>query len=172
MLAVQTVCALFFTYRIVNDVTGLGGEPISWMAYELIELGAALGLVLGVGVGGFALSRSLARARLAEGRLAELSGAFHALVEERFKEWGLTPAERDVAFFVLKGFSTSEIATLRSTSDGTVKAQTAAIYRKSGVSGRAQLVSLFIEDLLDDRLAPAAAEVGTDADPETRVLGA
>ena len=64
-------------------------------------------------------------------------------------EWGLSPAERDVALFAIKGLSTSEIAALRTTSEGTVKAQTAAIYRKAGVSGRPQLLSLFIEDLLE-----------------------
>ena len=32
--------------------------------------------------------------------------------------------------------------------EGTVKAQTAAIYRKAGVSGRPQLLSLFIDDLM------------------------
>ena len=43
-----------------------------------------------------------------------------------------------------------EIAGLRNTSEGTVKAQTNAIYRKAGVTGRPQLLSLFIEDLMRD----------------------
>ena len=72
------------------------------------------------------------------------------LLQERFDDWGLTPAEQDVALFAIKGMSTQEIAALRSTSEGTVKAQTNAIYRKAGVSGRPQLLSLFIEDLMDD----------------------
>jgi DNA-binding CsgD family transcriptional regulator len=55
-----------------------------------------------------------------------------------------------VALFAIKGMSTSEIATLRTTSEGTVKAQTNAIYRKAGVSGRPQLLSLFIDDLMRD----------------------
>ncbi|NNF89876.1 MAG: helix-turn-helix transcriptional regulator, partial [Boseongicola sp.] len=37
------------------------------------------------------------------------------------------------------------------------KAQNAAIYRKAGVSGRLQLISLFIEDLLADGLIEADA---------------
>lgn len=72
------------------------------------------------------------------------------LLTERFQEWGLTPAEKDVALFAIKGLSTSDIAVLRSTSEGTVKAQTNAIYRKAGVSGRSQLLSLFIDDLMRD----------------------
>ena len=51
-----------------------------------------------------------------------------------------------------KGLSTAEIAQLRRTSEGTVKAQTAAIYRKAGVTGRPQLLSLFIEDLMEGPL--------------------
>jgi DNA-binding CsgD family transcriptional regulator len=74
------------------------------------------------------------------------------LLEQSFTQWSLTPAERDVAFFVLKGFSTTEIAGFRNTSEGTVKAQTNAIYRKAGVTGRGQLMSLFIDDLIADNL--------------------
>jgi len=70
------------------------------------------------------------------------------LLEEKFDIWALTAAERDVALFSIKGLSTAEIAALRDTSEGTVKAQTNAIYRKAGVSGRPQLLSLFIEDLM------------------------
>ena len=58
-----------------------------------------------------------------------------------------------MALFAIKGLSTQEIAALRNTREGTVKAQTNAIYRKAGVSGRPQLLSLFIEDLMDDALA-------------------
>ena len=59
------------------------------------------------------------------------------------------------AMWSIKGMSTAEIAGLRQTSEGTVKAQTNAIYRKAGVSGRPQLLSLFIEDLLGDGLTDA-----------------
>ncbi len=75
----------------------------------------------------------------------------------RFADWGLTSAERDVALFAIKGMSTQEIASLRGTAGGTVKAQTNAIYRKAGVNGRSQLLSLFIEDLMDEEMLPALA---------------
>jgi DNA-binding CsgD family transcriptional regulator len=113
-------------------------------------LSAAFGLVLGVILGGIMLRRTLQRQEVAEEKLRRASGAFMDLLAERFADWGLTPAEQDVAMFSIKGLSTSEIAVLRNTSEGTVKAQTNAIYRKAGVSGRPQLLSLFIEDLMDD----------------------
>jgi DNA-binding CsgD family transcriptional regulator len=84
------------------------------------------------------------------------AGLFMDMLQERFVEWGLTPAEKDVALFSIKGLSLQEIAKLRNTSEGTVKAQTNAIYRKAGVSGRPQLLSLFIEDLIADELNLAA----------------
>ena len=45
--------------------------------------------------------------------------------------------------------SVADIATLRKTAAGTVKAQSAAIYRKAGVSNRAEMISVLIEDLID-----------------------
>ena len=58
------------------------------------------------------------------------------------------------ANFLTKGLNTRDIAEMRGTSEGTVKAQTNAIYRKAGVTGRTQLLSTFIEDLMDDALMP------------------
>ena len=63
------------------------------------------------------------------------STAFINLLNARFGEWGLTAAERD-------------IARLRQTSEGTVKAQTTAIYRKADVPRHPPLLSLFIKDLM------------------------
>ena len=147
---IQAACAYFFVADILASVFGIKTTPISWAARERIEIGAAVGLVLGVVLGGIMLRRALRQRNVAEERLRRASGAFMDLLEERFVEWGLTTAERDVALFAIKGLSTAEIATLRSTSEGTVKAQTNAIYRKAGVTGRPQLLSLFIDDLMRD----------------------
>jgi len=114
-----------------------------------------------------ALRRSVRAQAVAEEGLRRASAAFMDLLAERFAEWALTPAEADVALFAIKGLSTAEIAGLRQTSEGTVKAQTAAIYRKAGVTGRPQLLSLFIEDMMRDdatlrapaRMEPRAARV-------------
>ncbi|MFD1342312.1 helix-turn-helix transcriptional regulator [Litorisediminicola beolgyonensis] len=158
LLALQIACATFFLWEFLSSLLGLRAEPISWALYEMIEIGAALGLILGVIATALLLAWSLRARHRAEESLRLASGAFGELIEDRFDEWGLTPAERDVALFCIKGLSTAEIATLRQTSEGTVKAQTNAIYRKAGVTGRPQLLSLFIDALMDGPLTSPARD--------------
>lgn len=159
LFLVQALCALFFVGDIVASILGLPIGPMPWETRELLEVGAAIGLLLGLVLAGLTLRRAMKARHTAEERLRRASGAFADLLEEHFVEWGLTAAERDVALFAIKGLSTADIARLRSTSEGTVKAQTNAIYRKAGVSGRPQLLSLFIEDLMRDEgtIRPKAA---------------
>ena len=55
----------------------------------------------------------------------------------------------------LKGFDVAEIAAIRNAASGTVRAQLTRVYAKAEVSSRAQLLSLFIEDLLDGAVSPS-----------------
>jgi DNA-binding CsgD family transcriptional regulator len=165
VFVIQALCAVFFVSDILSSVFGLRSTPLSWRTRELLELGAAVGLVLGLILGAVLLFRALRERNLAQERLRRASGAFMELLEERFAEWGLSPAERDVALFAIKGMSTAEIGVLRNTSEGTVKAQTNAIYRKAGVTGRPQLLSVFIEDLMRDDVVSAAPRV--DESPQS-----
>ena len=160
---IQILCAVFFAWDILVSVLGL--PPINWQFHEIIEIGAIVGLFIGVGLAAYMLRQSLRRPARVEGQLRAASGAFMDLLEERFDDWSLTAAERDVALFSIKGLSTAEIAAMRETSEGTVKAQTNAIYRKAGVSGRPQLLSLFIEDLMEGPVTARATEGAEWADP-------
>ena len=145
LVVAQALCALFFVVNIFSSV--LGFAPINWQLSEFIELGAALGLILGLS--GAVLYQTLRRNRVVEGQLKAASGAFMELLEARFVEWGLTAAETDVALFAIKGMPTVEIAGLCGVSEGTIKAQTNAIYRKAKVSGRPQLLSQFLDELVE-----------------------
>ena len=147
ILVIQVFCGVYLIGRIF--LTPHAG-PMG--AGDWVELLAAFGLFPGVFLGAILMRDTLARSARAEERLAELSGAFMETVDHQFETWGLTSAERDVAFCLLKGLSTLDIAGLRNTSEGTVKAQMNAVYRKAKVGNRAQLVSLFIDDLLADEL--------------------
>lgn len=163
IFVVQAMCAIFFVSDILSSLFGFRSTPLAWELRELLEIGAAVGLLLGLVLGAWALQKSSMQRHHAEEKLRRASGAFMALLEERFSEWGLTPAERDVALFAIKGMSTAEIAALRGTSEGTIKAQTNAIYRKAGVAGRPQLLSLFIEDLIQGDGKPLLSDVPKDA---------
>ena len=66
----------------------------------------------------------------------------------QFEAWGLTAAERDVGMLALKGLDVGDIAALAGAATGTVRAQLSRVYTKAGVTGRAQFVALFVEDLL------------------------
>lgn len=153
LLALQLCSGLFLLWDIVGSILGISSSPIAWVYYELAQIGAVIGLILGMVVSASLMLRSIRRQRAAEESLRLASGAFMDVLQERFAEWELTPAEKDVALFSIKGLSTADIAGLRNTSEGTVKAQTNAIYRKAGVSGRPQLLSLFIEELMGEPIA-------------------
>lgn len=69
-------------------------------------------------------------------------------IDEQLNSWGLTNAEKEVAFLLLKGFSSKEIAETRNTTEKTARVQSMSIYAKSGVSNRSELSAFFLEDLL------------------------
>ena len=156
-LLVQACCTVLFVADILGSVLGIESTLLSWQTHEMLEIGALLGLILGFVLGALALIRAQRDVRLAQAGLKRAQSAFAAVMDDRFATWGLTPAERDVALFAIKGMTTAEIAGLRGTSEGTVKAQSNAIYRKAGVSSRSQLLGLFIEDLVGD-----APDAGAD----------
>jgi len=69
-------------------------------------------------------------------------------IDLQFTRWKLTPAENEVGLLLLKGLSIKEVAEVRGTSERTAGQQARAIYRKGGLSGRAELSAFFLEDLL------------------------
>jgi DNA-binding NarL/FixJ family response regulator len=81
-------------------------------------------------------------------RVKDLLQGLGSAIDQQFDRWNLTPAEKDVALLLLKGFSHKEVAQLRSRGERTVRQQALAVYRKSKLSGRASLAAYFLEDLL------------------------
>ena len=70
-------------------------------------------------------------------------------------DWGLSQAEADVAIFVAKGFSNSEIAEMRGCAVATVKSQLSGIYRKSGLESRYQLIAFVTDEVCSLAAEPA-----------------
>jgi DNA-binding CsgD family transcriptional regulator len=89
--------------------------------------------------------------REAERWRGEAADVLHGLgvaIDRQFERWALTDAEREIALLLLKGLSHKEVSAVRDTTERTVRQQALAIYRKAGLSGRAELAAFFLEDLL------------------------
>lgn len=69
-------------------------------------------------------------------------------MDRQFDEWALTPAEKETAMFLLKGYSHKETASLTNRSERTVRQHAVSVHRKPGLSGRAELPAFFFEDML------------------------
>jgi DNA-binding CsgD family transcriptional regulator len=87
-------------------------------------------------------------------------------MENQFRAWGMTTAEREVGLLILKGLSHKQIAALRGTSEATVRQHAQAIYRKAALPGKTAFSAYFLEDLLApgdmiDRRAAAPSRVAS-----------
>lgn len=152
LIAFQIACALFFVGDVLVDIE----EQETSLWHLAPEIGATLGLVIGIAVETRFLMALLRRQAQMQKSLGVAAGALADLMQSYFRQWALTPSEQDVAAFTIKGYSIAEIAELRGSAEGTVKTHLNAIYRKAGVPGRSQLVSLLIEDLLNAPLIGTA----------------
>jgi DNA-binding CsgD family transcriptional regulator len=72
---------------------------------------------------------------------------FGAAIDRQFEEWQLTPAEREVALLLLKGYSHKHAAVTTGRSERTVRQHATAAYRKAGLSSRAELAAFFLDAL-------------------------
>ncbi|MGI9373079.1 MAG: helix-turn-helix transcriptional regulator [Hyphomicrobiales bacterium] len=151
LILVQSVCAVFFLGDVINDAITMG-RPAFTSAYLWLEAAAVVALSFGILFEVRYLIDLMDRSDKMERSVQVASDAVHEVIEDYFNTWTLTPAERDVAMFTIKGLSISEIAALRDSREGTIKTHLNAIYRKAGVTGRSQLVSLLIEDLMGEPL--------------------
>jgi DNA-binding CsgD family transcriptional regulator len=148
--------ALLLTFDLVSD----------WHAGHLglhfaVELAAGLLALVGLALFGrhawemhqaaIDLSRDLKAAEAEAGRWqTEARQALEGLaaaIDREFTKWGLTEAEREIALLLLKGLAHKEIAAHRRTTEGTVRQQALAIYRKAGLTGRSSLAAFFFEGL-------------------------
>ena len=159
LIGLQSICVLFLVSEEVADQIW-GETQATLVGADFLENLVILVLVVSLIGSALEVRRVMTRQKRLEQQVKVASGAFANLLEEHFETWGLTPSEGDVALLALKGFSIAEMASVRKTAEGTVKAQCNAIYRKAGVSGRTQLLSLFIDELLYGALDEQKERVG------------
>jgi len=143
LVALQALACAFFLADLVGDVVadGIG-------LHLAIEGMAAIALLVAVVLGSLQVRSLIAAARRDETAVAAAQGAMSDLITLRFAEWQLTAAEADVALFALKGCDITEIAALRGSAAGTVRAQLTRVYAKAGVDSQSGLIALFLEELI------------------------
>ncbi|MEO1964293.1 hypothetical protein [Hyphomonas sp.] len=154
LMALQVVAAGFFVADGVEDwlVASSNGLKLE-LAMEFV---VALALLTGVILSSRNIVRLTRDLRRKEQALARARGAFAEHIDLRFREWGLTKGEGEVALFALKGCDVAEIARLRGAAAGTIRSQLSQVYAKAGVNSQAMLVSVFIDDLLDEPAVSAS----------------
>ncbi|WP_291727235.1 helix-turn-helix transcriptional regulator [Leisingera sp. F5] len=155
VIAVQALCAAVFLGDMFADLSGMeaGEAEHGEGPHAYVEGLAAVALLAAIVIETRILMWLLRRKAHLEDSLSSAQAAVQDVIDAEFSSWGLTPAELDVANFLVKGLSTAEIAAMRGSAEGTVKAQLNAIYRKSGTSSRAELMSLLIDTMMGQRQA-------------------
>lgn len=148
LVVIQVACGSYFLWEVLASVLGLPTFPLRWQTREFVEIGASLGLILGTFLGvHYARSASKDTAQAAAiHRLTSME--FKAVVQDYFDDLGLTRPESETGWHLLKGLSMAEIANSRGTNIAKVKTHCTAIYRKAGVSGKRQLFSTLIQNVL------------------------
>lgn len=154
LIVLQGFCAIFFLSDVLVDFEQSGRD----VNHLIVEAFATLTLIAAIFVEFRYLQVLLrAKARLEKSvRLA--SAAVSDVIDAHFDAWNLSPAERDVATFLVKGLSISEIADLRGNKEGTIKAHLNVIYRKSGTRNRGEMMSELIDNLINLNPAPLDTE--------------
>lgn len=158
----RTLAILLAGMAVIGAIDLAVDSPSPWRGYHgavelsFILLALASAWVMGRGwygaEGSLLEARESIRARVAERdawatRARTALNGLNEAVDQQFEAWGLTPAEKETALFLLKGFSHKEVATLSGRGERTARQHAVAVYRKSGLSGRAELSAFFFEDM-------------------------
>ncbi|MCL4674897.1 MAG: helix-turn-helix transcriptional regulator [Pararhodobacter sp.] len=150
LIVLQAGCAVFFAVDVTTDLMLYRriGASMPFSVHLTAEALATLSLVVAIALELRLVLWLLRRQALLEQDLALAGAAVEQVVLNRFEHWRLTGAEQDVARFVVKGLTIAEIAVLRGSSEATVKSHLNAIYRKSGSTGRPDLLAQILETLM------------------------
>lgn len=111
------------------------------------------------------LDRAQADAERWRREAANVLPALGVAVQRQMERWGLSEDERRTALLLLSGLSLQDIARRLGSGTRSVRQLAVSIYRKAGVTGRAELSAFFLQDLFylvgvpSDRQEQLAAEL-------------
>lgn len=152
LIGVQAACAAVFLMDVVQDLS----TPVDLNWHLLPESMAVAALLLGIAFEIVYLLHLLQRKASLERSVGMASAQLQDIIQKHFDDWKLTASERDVAALMIKGLSIAEIAGVRGSAEGTVKAHLNAIYRKSNARNRAEVLSHIMDTLIDKPLLTPA----------------
>jgi DNA-binding CsgD family transcriptional regulator len=160
LIVIFSLIALLMIVDVAADI--VAGTAIAHIVLEAVIALIALAAVV------FLMWQVVGEARAARRQAAELTGHLQETriaaeewrkeaqgllqglgeqIDRQFAKWGLSGAEKEVALFLLKGYSHRDISGLRQVSEATARQQARAVYKKAGVAGRHDLSAFFLEDL-------------------------
>jgi DNA-binding CsgD family transcriptional regulator len=138
-------------------------RPTRWLSvhvvFETLMIAGALLMATTLWMGWWRAEQAAVRLRSSLARRSEERDAWResaraalrglgVVLDRQFEAWGLTPAEREVALLLLKGYSHKQVAQASGRSERTARQHASAVYQKAGLAGRAELASFFLEDLM------------------------
>lgn len=138
-------------------------RPTTWLSFhvvfEMLMIAGALLMATTLWLGWWRSAHAAAalQVRLAEQAVerdrwrASSEEALEGLgraIDAQFDDWRLTPAEREVALLLLKGYGHKQIAGLTGRSERTARQHAGVVYEKAGLGGRAELSAFFLQDLM------------------------
>ena len=137
------IAIVFFSYDIIVDFLTEEG------AFHIYFEGTIFILVI-LSLSWEIVHRNRAKKQLIESerRLNLITANLAERVKSQLDQWKLTNSEKEVAWLVIKGFSFSEIATLRAVREKTARQQASVIYSKAQVKGRSEFTAMFLDDFL------------------------
>ena len=138
------VVAVFFAYDIVGDFLEHSAKGLYFYTEVTIIL-----MVIALVVYQFnKIIIETKEVKEVNSKLLAVQTELADIIEAQFKDWRLSPAEREITWLMIKGFSFHEISDLREVSEKTIHQQSASIYKKANVHNRHELISGFIEDFI------------------------
>jgi DNA-binding CsgD family transcriptional regulator len=145
---------LHVSLEVMTTLVAMAAAAVLWVAWQRAARADA------------AARRSLEEGRAERDQWREsarraLEGLGRAM-DLQFAEWGLTATEREIALWLLKGYSHKRIADLTSRKERTVRQHSVVVYQKGGLAGRAELAAHFLDDLILPDAQREVVRVSTD----------
>ncbi len=151
------VCSVFFGIDIIVEVTlefGDLGQISYFDALHLVmEILAEGALILAVILSLSSYFRLKETSEHSIDLVRSIRTGFDRALNQKFDDWGLTEAQKDIALLSARGESISQIAEIRDTRGGTVKAHLHNIYKKAAVGSRTELLAVLMDELLSSQAA-------------------